>query len=142
MKRCTNCGDCRPLNMFGKQKDSKGGSWRKRAVCKECRAELRREEIKKETPEERAHRREVRLRRTYGITIEQYNTMFAEQEGKCLGSERHQSEFPLNLSVDHCHETKIVRGLLCSGCNLAIGNVEEDPQTLINLASYLEAKCK
>ncbi len=140
MKRCTNCGDCKPQHMFGKQKAANSNTWRKRAVCKECRAELRREEIKHETPEQRAHRRSVRLKRTYGITVEQYNILFFKQEGRCLGCKRHQSEFALNLSVDHCHASGTVRGLLCSGCNLAIGNAKEDPITLRNLANYLEAK--
>ena len=36
------------------------------------------------------------------------------------------SEMP--LSVDHCHETGKVRGLLCHRCNTAIGLLRDDPE--------------
>jgi hypothetical protein len=42
------------------------------------------------------------------------------------------------IAFDHCHRTGRFRGWLCGGCNLAIGNVREDPERLRKLAAYLE----
>lgn len=42
------------------------------------------------------------------------------------------------LSIDHCHETGRVRGLLCAQCNHAIGNMRDDPDLLKRAAEYLE----
>jgi len=40
--------------------------------------------------------------------------------------------------VDHDHETGEVRGILCSNCNQALGNVRDDPTPLRGLARYLD----
>lgn len=40
--------------------------------------------------------------------------------------------------VDHDHKTGIVRGILCSSCNFALGKVYENKNTLMALISYLE----
>ena len=44
------------------------------------------------------------------------------------------------LSVDHCHVTGRVRGVLCGGCNVALGAVKDNPITLRTLAIYLESQ--
>ncbi len=41
-------------------------------------------------------------------------------------------------NVDHCHETGVVRGLLCGNCNVFIGLAKEDVQTLAKAIDYLE----
>jgi len=53
----------------------------------------------------------------YGITIEQYNEMVANQNGLCkmCGTK------PTQLHVDHDHNTGEVRGLLCVSCNVHLG---------------------
>jgi hypothetical protein len=72
--------------------------------------------------------RDDRLRSMYGITLETYKTMFAEQGGVCkiccrsetaLGPTGHVRP----LAVDHDHTTKVVRGLLCHSCNIGIGHL-------------------
>jgi hypothetical protein len=42
------------------------------------------------------------------------------------------------LSVDHCHVTGNVRGLLCRACNLALGQFEDNIKTLNKAIKYLE----
>lgn len=77
------------------------------------------------------------LRRNYGVTLEQYNTMFASQNGCCALCGDHQSLFNKRLSVDHDHSTGKVRQLLCHHCNTALGAFDENPILLKKAVKYL-----
>jgi hypothetical protein len=79
----------------------------------------------------------AKLRR-YGITLEDYNAMFAEQGGKCAICGAHQSELPAPLFVDHNHETGQVRKLLCRNCNLVLGFARDNIEILKVAISYLK----
>ena len=81
--------------------------------------------------------KELHLKRTYNLTTEEYNKLFTLQEGKCKCCKTHQTEFKKALFVDHNHKTGEVRGLLCCNCNLAIGLVKEDINTLLEIIDYL-----
>lgn len=61
----------------------------------------------------------------YGITVDDYNRIFAEQNGVCAICGRHQFEFKRSLAVDHNRETGEVRGLLCFNCNIKLGYLEK-----------------
>ena len=63
------------------------------------------------------------LKYKYGITLNDYNRMFAKQEGKCWICGTHASELKIPLQVDHSHVTGVVRGLLCNICNSRLGEV-------------------
>ncbi len=77
------------------------------------------------------------LKRTYGITVDEYNDMFTFQDGKCAGCNTHQSELKSALSVDHDHAIGAVRGLLCRKCNSAIGLIADNIVTLNSMIKYL-----
>ncbi|MEU6705761.1 endonuclease VII domain-containing protein [Streptomyces wuyuanensis] len=76
------------------------------------------------------------LKHAYGITFDEYQTMLMAQEGKCAIC-REPCKVHSRLSVDHCHETQEIRGLLCLRCNSAIGLLNEDPSRLRAAADYL-----
>ncbi len=78
------------------------------------------------------------LRHKYGITIEQYNQRFNEQNGCCAICKKHQGEFKRRLHIDHNHETGELRSLLCPNCNTVIGKVGESVELLGKIAEYLE----
>lgn len=78
-------------------------------------------------------RREHLLTR-YGITPEEYDSLLAEQEGRCRICEAERAL----LHVDHDHETNEVRGLLCGNCNRGLGIFSDDPARLRAAARYLE----
>lgn len=73
----------------------------------------------------------------YGITLDDYNKMFEEQEGRCKICKTHQSEMKKALHVDHNHQTGKVRGLLCHNCNLALGRLKEDPEIIAAALEYV-----
>lgn len=46
------------------------------------------------------------------------------------------------LDIDHCHETGIIRSLLCNRCNQALGLFKDDIESLKKAINYLERlKC-
>src|ERR1017187_3363122 len=90
--------------------------------------------------------REYSLMRKYGVTIEQYNQLFANQNGVCAICGKPETTVnrkgapPRRLSVDHSHATGKVRGLLCRGCNQGIGNFQEDEQRMSLAIQYLRSQ--
>lgn len=84
------------------------------------------------------HERELNYKRSYesGVTVADYDRMFAEQDGRCAICKGLPSRTK-HLHIDHCHETNCVRGLLCDSCNLGIGKFGDDPQRLKRAAEYL-----
>lgn len=74
----------------------------------------------------------------YGLTEEQHQKMFDNQNYRCATCGRHQNELPKKLSIDHCHNSGKVRGLLCNNCNVALGFVRDSVATLENMIKYLK----
>jgi len=85
-------------------------------------------------------RRDHALRSNYGITIEDYERMFEEQKGACAicGSVEVRRNGRTNFCVDHCHKTGKVRGLLCNECNVGLGRLGDDAESLRRALAYLE----
>jgi len=83
----------------------------------------------------------VFLRRRYGITIDRYNAMLAEQNGCCaICGKNEANEIRgkiVALAVDHDHATGLVRALLCSACNTALGLLNDDPALLAKAQAYV-----
>src|ERR1039458_5977494 len=79
------------------------------------------------------------LRRHYNLTPDEWDAMFEAQGRACAVC---KSIFPGrktgHWSTDHDHKTGIVRGILCNGGNMALGQAADDPQRLRALADYLE----
>lgn len=82
-----------------------------------------------------------------GVTVDEYYTMLKKQKGLCAICKKQESSSPgkkskwtntQRLSVDHCHKTKKVRGLLCSNCNRGIGYLKDDIKILSKAISYLK----
>ena len=76
------------------------------------------------------------LRRSYGLTPEEYDALVVAQDGRCAICE---DELGNGLYVDHDHATGRVRGLLCDDCNNGIADFGEDLDTMERASAYLEA---
>ena len=77
------------------------------------------------------------LKRRFGITKAQYDGMLLAQKGTCAICGQFEKK-NRRLSVDHCHKTGKVRGLLCLVCNSALGKFRDDIQTLVKAQEYLK----
>lgn len=94
----------------------------------------------------RAHAQRQRLRKR-NCTPEQYEQLWNEQGGKCANP-RCQAAYPLwpadrrgdGFHVDENHATGEVRGLLCPGCNVALGQVADSQERLLGLVEYLRLR--
>src|SRR6266540_2418055 len=85
----------------------------------------------------RRGRVEAYLRRRYGMSLADRDALLARQGGVCGICKKHR-----RLHVDHCHKTRKVRGLLCRGCNLGLGNYHDDPVLTRAATAYLEASLR
>lgn len=98
-RRCSKCGTNRALRFFPADRRRADGV---STVCSSCRKR-----------KGRAVNRNVRLQKTYNISLEDYETILAHQGGGCAICEGKRPVY----DVDHCHRTGRVRGLLCRRCN-------------------------
>jgi hypothetical protein len=92
----------------------------------------------------RRKKREANRRTAYGLSPEQVAEMLAGQGGCCAicgtditGSHPYRGEIRTNTCVDHDHVAGAVRGLLCHGCNQALGIWRDDPAFLRAALDYL-----
>jgi hypothetical protein len=81
--------------------------------------------------------RDLKLRRDFGITTEQYDRMLAEQLGGCAICGAISSSGGKRLHVDHCHRTGKVRGVLCASCNHGIGHLRDSVEVMSWAIDYL-----
>lgn len=83
------------------------------------------------------------LRRKYGLTREEYNKKLEVQNFKCeiCGNEETSLDgrtgSSRKLAVDHCHNSKKIRGLICNRCNTTLGKIEDNINLLQNMINYI-----
>lgn len=142
-KCCTKCLEVKPISEFARLRRHSTGY---NSICKACYKSWRqRPEVSRRINTRRRAQYAVAGReksttsyflRTYGMTADDYNLLLEHQQNRCAicGDEPNEKR----LSVDHCHETGRVRGLLCSLCNRALGGFRDDVRFLKNAIHYLE----
>lgn len=91
----------------------------------------RRYVIKKDSQRERF------IKRTYGISTNEYNQRVADQNGLCAICKQPDQKHP-NLAIDHDHKTGKIRSLLCRKCNLILGHVEKNVEHIRLMLQYIE----
>lgn len=67
-------------------------------------------------------------------TVEAIELLWDKQGGRCAIC---KVVLPEDFHFDHCHETGVVRGLLCAPCNKGLGHFADDPDRLSAAAAYL-----
>jgi hypothetical protein len=83
------------------------------------------------------------LRKAHGIEVEDFERMLESQGDVCAICARREHRISTSagtayrLSVDHHHLTAMIRGLLCSMCNHAVGYLDDSPYLLLRAIAYL-----
>ena len=129
LKRCTTCKIVKPAEAFSRHSEGYLHS-----KCGPC-------EVKRSAEYRRTHKEEHVIqerRRRLGINQEQYETLLLVQGGTCGICGRSIVELSKGLAVDHDHITGAVRGLLCAGCNSAIGMMADSPVRLQAAIEWLQ----
>jgi hypothetical protein len=109
----------------------------KRMMCRECYEALTRATCH---PDQRRANKEglcttcMRWTKS-GLTVEQRAQMIEQQGGACAICRE-----PVTLTVDHDHQTQIVRGLLCRHCNWGLGQFKDNPELLERAALYVRSR--
>lgn len=75
----------------------------------------------------------------YGITEQEWTTLFVSQ-GSCCAICGATCPGVNNAiwQTDHDHNTGKIRGILCHGCNLSIGQFSDSPNTICKAIAYLQ----
>lgn len=157
---CTKCGHKKPTNAFYpnrgdckvccSQRRSEFYEANKPRIAKqmsdwyrkniEAQRAYGRKASKRYTREKltRAARLRNNLKKKYGLSVDRFREMEANQRGLCAIC----GESPKlhgRLSVDHDHSSGKTRGLLCLQCNTALGSLRDSPGRLRAAIIYLEA---
>lgn len=143
LRKCTCCGIEKNLHTdFYKQAEKR----RHRAdgyltQCKVCI--LNKNKKVQAKPKNKQKIWENKLQYRYGLTKEDYDYLLIKQNGCCAicstNNPSSKSKKHKYFSVDHCHETGRIRGLLCATCNSAIGLLGDCPTTITKAALYLSS---
>lgn len=147
-KTCGKCGVTKPRSEFTIRRSGRVGHLV--TYCKKCNSSFvgaaYREKIARDPTFYRRVEWPSKLRRYYGITVDDYKRMLAEQDGGCAlcgstnpaaGSRNYKSATRTAFDVDHDHRTGRVRGLLCTRCNRLVGLANDDPNIARRLVEYL-----
>ncbi len=140
MKTCNTCGVEKPLTEYHKAKVNTDGHENR---CKQCK------KAASQTPEALERRRQrsykYNLKHHYGLTVEDYENLIAEQGDRCaccgdhwdavINRQAHQ-----RWCVDHNHNTGEVRGLVCNACNAMLGQAQDSTERLAKGIAYLEER--
>ncbi len=126
-KRCSVCKSEKSISDFYKSRNELDGYNRTCTPCWKKRQKVRGAAI----------RNQKRVKK-YGITPIQFEDMLKAQGNKCAICPATIPTTQRGWMVDHCHDTGVVRGIVCSLCNLMLGMAKDNPEVLRAGAAYLE----
>ena len=162
-KICSRCGNEKPLDEFNWQDKKKTCH---KSYCKVCQSDHAknyyagegkdvqgaykeknkekydelsvkfRKEYKKNGKREKYNRKHIL--KQYNLTQEDYERLLEGQNGQCaICGKKKPGGNRKHFSVDHCHKTGKVRGLLCYSCNISLGLMGDNPETVQSAYDYL-----
>jgi hypothetical protein len=110
---CLVCKETKEPLLFPYKNKSQN---KRHKICKRCR---------------QLHRAIIKL------TDEEFNELLKIQNNSCAICGIHSDEIRGRLYVDHNHETKKIRGLLCHKCNSGLAFFKDSPSHLAMAIEYL-----
>lgn len=149
LKRCNKCRVQKRTTEFSP--NGRDGGFH--SICKKCKNAQQADFYKKNGPmiRDRVKRlrnptkvRERAILRIYGITQQEYQSLFDRQNGVCLICQTKENRIDYRtgkvqpLLIDHDKFTGNIRGLLCNKCNSAIGFFDHNIDRILTAATYLK----
>lgn len=124
MKTCSKCKQSKDESEFNKKASASDGlaHW-----CRDCSKIVRNNWYA-------VSNKSSRRFKEYGITEQTYKQLLNKQNSRCaickvvLGGLTY---------IDHSHSTGVVRGILCSSCNIGLGHFKDSPELLTEAKNYL-----
>lgn len=132
VKFCGHCKQTLSLSLFAKNKAKKDGLQER---CTPCRAKHH-QETKHNRPKPTTKQKRKYLMSSYGLTEDEFSKMLKEQNHSCAICKTTDWGRP-SPSIDHCHTTGKVRGLLCNNCNRGLGLLKDSQEIIENAIKYL-----
>jgi hypothetical protein len=131
IKKCSTCKEEKPLEKFYRSKNETYG---RHARCTDCVKTRTLSDSAKEL--KNAYNRARSRKYGTGFTQEEFEQKLEEQGGLCAicGADKPSSK---SLHADHCHETKMKRGVLCQKCNMGIGLFGDNTELMEKAIMYL-----
>ena len=129
-KKCNKCGEVKTVSDFYVKKCKENKYYRFNSPCKKCSDNKNRKEYLKNY---------LRIR-NFKITTIEYESILKSQNYKCAICGVHKNDYHKDFSIDHCHKSGKVRGLLCNNCNVGIGLLKDDITILKSSINYLLSK--
>ena len=116
-------------------------------ICGSCRNTAKRsdpswqEENRKRAKEyyrrTEAKRYEYYLGVKYGLRLVDYTNLLESQGYLCGICKADLTDHYRRPTVDHCHKSELVRGILCNQCNAGLGQFKDNPELMEAAASYV-----
>jgi Recombination endonuclease VII len=136
-KVCPSCNEYKDWTEYNIASNRRDGH---QTYCKDCTR------TKANSGYNTEERWEQYIRIKYCLSAKEYYAILERQNGHCATCPKTEEECSKKrFHVDHDHSCcpgerscgKCVRGLLCQQCNMAIGLVYENPDTLLAMIDYL-----
>jgi hypothetical protein len=135
-KKCYSCKIEKSTENFHKNKSRNDGL---EAMCKSCWSVYNKKRRGVSSYKAKFNSkwfRDAQYRKKYNLSAEQYDQMRDSQENKCCICKKDLAA-DRQPSVDHCHSTGKVRGILCNNCNAGLGFFNDNKDSLLAAVEYL-----
>lgn len=146
LKWCSGCKQDKPIAEFWRETGTYDGLHQ---LCKQCgyvrhtnyrkanQAHLN-ADMRRRYREQRDKFADYGRKKSYGLAYGEYDRMLAAQNGRCAICGTDDPSPRRSFAVDHCHDTGKVRALLCTSCNVGIGNFKHSIDFLESAIKYLQ----
>lgn len=144
LKKCSKCKLEKQLSEFHNNRAQKDGKDNNCQQC--CRSRYHRDKVKRLAKRKAYYEKNKEVisikNNRAGASLDKFNQLFLDQEGKCAICGLHQEQMPRRIAVDHNHDTGEIRGLLCDTCNRGLGLLRDNIEVLENAIKYLKKYLK
>lgn len=135
-KRCNACHEILPWASFGLQ-PGRGTPYSRCLTCRSLFLPSRKISDEEKERLHRENRRKSLLKISHGVTPEEYEQIAALCSGLCCICGTSDPGLGSFMHLDHCHETGLLRGVLCGNCNTGIGLLGDSVDRLTAAILYL-----